>query len=84
MGMAVKIEDMANEAETLRSLALAVFQGIYEGHTHHSEFEGACLLVFNLAHEHAEHLKVLKQEAYEEMRAQRKSEKSRSDKEKEL
>lgn len=84
MSMASKIEDMELEAETLRSLALAVFHAIYGCHTHHSEFECACNLVVTLSHDHAEHLKVLKQEAYEEMRAQRKSEKSHSDKEKEL
>ena len=60
MSLASKIEDMANEAEELRSLGLAVFQGIYEGYTHHSEFEGACHLVFNLARDHSKHLKALK------------------------
>lgn len=83
MSLASKIEDMANEAEELRSLALAVFQAIYESHTHHSEFEGACHLVFNLAHEHSEHLEALKQEAYEELKARRRSGEHRLDKEEE-
>ncbi len=84
MSIASKVEDMEFEAETLRSLALAVFHALYESHTCHLEFEGACNLVVSLSHDHAEHLKALKQEAYEEMRAQRKSEMSHSDKEKEL
>lgn len=65
MGLAVEIEEMQHEAETLRSMALATYDAIYNGCNSYKEFDGQLDAVFNLAHDHSEHLRVLKDKAYE-------------------
>ncbi len=64
MVLAMKIEEMAHEAETLRSLALAVYDAIYNGCNDYKEFDYAFHLVFCMAHEHMEHLNSLTDEAF--------------------
>ncbi len=64
MGLAVKIEEMALEAENLRSMALAVYNAIYNSHTSHKEFDGALNAVFHMAHDHMNHMNALTDEAY--------------------
>ena len=69
MGLAVQIEDMAHEAESLRSMALAVYDAIYNSHTSYEEFDGALNAVFHMAHDHTEHMKNLTDKAYALQRA---------------
>ncbi len=64
MGLAVQIENMACEAESLRSMTLAVYEAIYNGSTKYEEFDGALNMVFRMAHDHMEHMKSLTDEAY--------------------
>jgi len=64
MVLAMKIEEMAHEAETLRSLILAVYDAIYNGCGDYKEFDGAFCLVFHMAHEHMEHLNSLTDEVF--------------------
>ena len=64
MELAMKIEEMAHEAETLRSLALAVYDAIYNGCSNYKEFDYAFHLVFCMAHEHMEHLNSLTDEMF--------------------
>ncbi len=64
MGLVVKIEDMALEAERLRSLSLAIYDAIYNGCDAYEEFDGALHAVFCAAHDHMEHMKALMDEAY--------------------
>ncbi len=64
MGLTVQIEDMAHEAESLRSMALAVYEAIYDGHTNYKEFDGALNAVFRMAHDHMNHMKALTDQAY--------------------
>ena len=72
MGIAAQIEDMAYEAEYLRSMSLAVYEAIYNTGTSYKEFDGALNMVFRMAHGHMEHMKTLTDKAYamqrEEMR----------------
>ena len=60
-----EIEEMHYEAETLRSMALAAYEAIYNGCTWYKEFEGQLNAVFHLAHEHSENLKTLRDKAFE-------------------
>ncbi len=64
MVLAMKIEEMAHEAETLRSLTLAVYDAIYNGCGNYKEFDCALNLVFCMAHDHMEHLNSLMDEAF--------------------
>ena len=64
MVLAMKIEGMAHEAETLRSLILAVYDAIYNGCNDYKEFDCALHLVFCMAHEHMEHMNSLMDEAF--------------------
>lgn len=64
MSLAIRIEEMQNEAESLRSVSLATYDAIYNGCNNYMEFEGALNAVFRMSHEHAKHLKELTDEAY--------------------
>lgn len=64
MGLAIQIEDMAYEAESLSSMALAVYEAIYNGTTSYKEFDGALNTVFRMAHDHMAHMKDLTDKAY--------------------
>lgn len=64
MKLAAKIEDMAIEAENLRSLSLATYDAIYNGCDGYEEFDGALHTVFLMANNHMEHMKTLMDEAY--------------------
>ncbi len=64
MRLTAKIEEMAYEAETLRSMALAVYEAIYNSNTDHKEFDGALNAVFYMAHDHMNHMKALTDTAH--------------------
>lgn len=64
MGLAIKVEDMAYEAELLRSMTLATYDAIYNGCNNYEEFDCALHAVFLMAHDHMEHMKSLSNEAY--------------------
>lgn len=68
MTLAFEIENMKQEADTLRSMALAAYDAIYNGCTGYEEFDGQLHAVFCLAHDHSEHLKSLMDKAFEDMR----------------
>lgn len=69
MGLAIQIEDMAYEAEALRSMALAVYDAIYNSSTSYKEFDSALHTVFRMAHDHTEHMKDLTDKAFALQRA---------------
>lgn len=69
MGLAFKIEEMELEAETLRSMTLAVYTAIYEGTASYEEFNSAFNAVFRMAHDHMKHMKSLTDEAFALQRA---------------
>lgn len=64
MALEQEIEDMQYEAEILRSMTLAAYDGIYNSISGYEEFDGQLYAVFCLAHEHSEHMKALKDKAY--------------------
>lgn len=68
MKLAFEIENMKQEAEILRSMALAAYDAIYNGCTGYEEFDGQLHAVFALAHDHSEHLKSLTDKAFESLR----------------
>ena len=72
MELAMKIEEMAYEAETLRSLALTVYDAIYNGCNDYKEYDHALNLVFCMAHEHTEHMNLLVDEVFSEWREENK------------
>lgn len=69
MGLEFKVEEMAREAAVLRSTTLAVYEAIYNGGAGYEEFDDALNAVFNMAHDHMEHMKSLSDEVYELQRA---------------
>ncbi len=64
MTLAHEIEDMQYEAEILRSMVLAAYNGIYDSISGYEEFDGQLYAAFCLAHEHSERLKALMDKAY--------------------
>jgi hypothetical protein len=64
MEVAMKIEDAALEARNLRSVILATYDAIYNGADSYREFEGALHTVFDMAHDHMEHMEALTEEAF--------------------
>lgn len=64
MKLAMRIEEMALEAEVLRSVSLATYDAIYNGCDDYGEFDGALHTVFLMAHDHMKHMKMLMDEAY--------------------
>ena len=64
MKMTTMVEDMAYEAENLRSVILAVYCAIYNGYDNYQEFEGALYTAFLMSHDHMAHMKALTDEAY--------------------
>ena len=64
MELANQIENLAYEAEALRSLLLALYNAIYNGPYGYKEYDSALDAVFSMAHEHMEHMKSLMDEAY--------------------
>lgn len=64
MELAMRIEEMALEAETLRSMALATYDAIYNGCAGYEEFDGQLNMVFHVAHDHMKHMKALMDEVY--------------------
>lgn len=66
MTLAHEIEDMQYEAEILRSMVLAAYNGIYDSISGYGEFDGQLYAAFCLAHNHSEHLKALTDKAYKQ------------------
>lgn len=64
MNLAMRIEDAAFEAKSLRSVALATYDAIYNSPDGYQEFEGALHIVFCMAHDHMEHMEALTEEAF--------------------
>ena len=64
MKLAAKIEEMAYEAEMLRSMVMATYDAIYNGCNDYKEFDGQLNMVFYVAHDHMKHMKALMDEAY--------------------
>ena len=64
MEVAMKIEDAALEARNLRSVILATYDAIYNGADSYREVEGALHTVFDMAHDHMEHMEALTEEAF--------------------
>ena len=64
MELAMRIEDAVIEARNLRSVDLATYDAIYNGVDSYQEFEGALHIVFNMAHDHLEHMEALTEEAF--------------------
>ena len=76
MKLAAQIEDVALEADTLRSMILATYDAIYNGCTGYEEFDGALHAVYLMAHDHMEHMKSLTNEAYALQRKEKGGEKN--------
>lgn len=53
-----------NSVDIVKIMALAVYEAIYNSHTNHKEFDGALNAVFYMAHDHMNHMKALRDEAY--------------------
>ncbi len=70
MELAIKLEDLAYEAEALKSLLMAVHTAIYNSHVGYEAFDFALNAVFLMAHDHMEHLKSLMDEAYAAQRGE--------------
>ncbi len=64
MELAFEIEELAHEAEILRSATLATYDAIYNGCNGYEEFDGAFHAVFCMAHDHAKHMTSLMNQAY--------------------
>ena len=64
MKLAARIEEMAFEAKTLRSMVLATYDAIYNGCGNYKEFDGQFDMVFHVAHDHMKHMEALMDEAY--------------------
>lgn len=64
MDIAYKIEEMQNEAETVSSLILAIYEAIYNSSVDYERFEWAFNAVSCIAQAHMEHMKSLTNEAF--------------------
>lgn len=71
MNIAIKIEDLACDAEYLRSVILATFDAIYNGANSYKEFEGALNVAFVMSHNLSRELDKLTNEVYEWQRKEK-------------
>lgn len=64
MDIKFRMEEMLNEADTVSSLILAIYEAIYNGSVHYEKFEWAFLAVSSMAQDHVAHMRRLTDEAF--------------------